>query len=160
MVEHDTLRHLKTAPTDPDTGAVVHGTAVSCEGRGVLFVGPSGAGKSSAALVLLGLGAELVADDRTELRLIDDRILLSAPRTLPALIEARGVGLLPAQMAPPVPLTLIVDMAQRETNRLPKRQHVTVFGQEVVLLNATDSVHFPYAVIQFVKGLQSPVCDA
>lgn len=160
MLGPDILRNLETAPTDPDAGTVVHGTAVSCAGRGVLFVGPAGAGKSSAALVLLGLGAGLVADDSTELRLRHGRIILSAPPTLPAMIEARGVGLLPAQLVAPVPLTLVVDMEKRETRRMPEGQHVTVFGQEVVLLNATDSVHFPYAVFQYVKGQRSPVCDA
>ena len=48
---------------------ILHGSCVAVEGRGVLIVGPSGAGKSSLALALMALGAELVADDRTEVRL-------------------------------------------------------------------------------------------
>lgn len=160
MGVQDDLAELEGASRAGETGVVVHGTSVSCQGQGVLFIGPSGAGKSSAALVLLGLGAQLIADDRSRLSFEAGRVLLSAPATLPHLIEARGVGLLPAAMAGPTPLVLVVNMGRQNAERLPKRRHVTVLGQEVALLNATDSVHFPYAVLQYVKGLKVPVRDA
>lgn len=47
---------------------VLHGSAVSLEGRTVAFVGPSGIGKSVLCAELLRLGCEFVADDALALR--------------------------------------------------------------------------------------------
>ena len=46
---------------------IVHASAVSLGGRGVLILGRSGAGKSGLALRLIALGAQLVSDDRVVL---------------------------------------------------------------------------------------------
>lgn len=52
------------------TGAdrtILHASCVALDGRGLLILGPSGSGKSALALELMALGADLVADDRTEI---------------------------------------------------------------------------------------------
>ena len=46
---------------------VVHGSAVTFAGRGVLILGRSGSGKSALALALRAAGGALVADDRVEI---------------------------------------------------------------------------------------------
>ena len=53
---------------DEDDALLLHGTAVSIDGCGLLILGPSGAGKSSLAIDMLALGAQLISDDRVWLR--------------------------------------------------------------------------------------------
>lgn len=74
---------------------VLHASAVSMNGAGVLFVGPSGSGKSSLAALLCQAGASLIADDATPIHQLasgDLRILASeAPLRLnPDSAEALG----------------------------------------------------------------------
>jgi hypothetical protein len=68
--------------------------------RGVLVEGPSGAGKSDLMLRALELGFRLVADDRVILWASgaagEERLFGRAPDPLSGLIEARGVGVVPA----------------------------------------------------------------
>jgi len=60
---------------------------------GVLLIGRSGSGKSDLALRLIAAGAELVADDRTDLFVRRGRLFATAPRRLAGLMEIRGVGI-------------------------------------------------------------------
>jgi UPF0042 nucleotide-binding protein len=104
------------------TAPTLHGTVVAAPGlasRGVLLLGPSGAGKSDLALRLIDRGWRLVADDRVVLRAVAGRALASAPVPLAGLIEARGVGILPAPLLPEVALALVLDLAARP-ERLPE----------------------------------------
>jgi len=115
---------------------LVHGTAVSVQGQGILLLGPSGAGKSALALHLLALGARLIADDQV---LILDACgltppLLSCPSGLPPLIEARGIGLVPADLGPPCPVQLVVDLSQTEPDRLPPPRQAQIAGRAVRLV--------------------------
>ena len=87
---------------------------------GVLLIGKSGAGKSDLALRLIGRGATLVSDDRTDLFLRRGRLMASAPRALAALIEIRAVGIVELTTARDVPIVLVVDLSGKVT-RLPKR---------------------------------------
>lgn len=143
MMPRSEIRHASTV--------VMHGVAVMIEG-------PSGSGKSALALDLMALGAELVADDRTLLfRLTDDgEVLADAPPSLPALIEARGVGLLPTRLAGPSRLGLVVDLGTTETARLPEPHHINVLGQMVTLLRRPVHGHFPQALAQYMKGQTGP----
>jgi HPr kinase/phosphorylase len=68
--------------SDDDAALLLHGTAVSVGGRGLLMLGPSGAGKSSLAIEMLALGAQLVSDDRVWLRVSQNGLLLQAPGLL------------------------------------------------------------------------------
>ena len=138
----------------PPDAEVVHGTAVSVAANGLLIVGPSGSGKSALGLMLMAHGAALIADDRTILARCETDVMLSAPPTLPAKIEARGVGLLSADLAPPAPLKLIVDMGQLENQRLPPKRFVNVYGHKVALLHGSRDVQFPAALLLFMNGLR------
>ncbi len=151
---------------------IVHASSIVHSGRGLLIEGPSGAGKSALALALMAYGAQLVADDRTKLMppgegrsalhggtsgeehgAGGDLPMLDAPSSLPHLIEARGVGLIPARLAGPVPLSLIVDLAHAETARLPQPRHRTVFGCKIALLHRSGNVQFAAAVLQYLKSM-------
>ncbi|WDZ76584.1 HPr kinase/phosphorylase [Ensifer adhaerens] len=81
------------------TRANVHGTAIVLGTRGFLITGPSGSGKSRLALACIaaarqaGHFAALVADDRVDLSLEQDRIVARCPPSIHGLIEIRGAGI-------------------------------------------------------------------
>ncbi len=122
-------------------------------GRGVLIVGPPGAGKSALALQLMAFGAGLVADDRTRLSVPDDGPpLAAAAPNIAGRIEARGVGILAADPAPPCRLALVVDLAEVERERLPPPRTVRLMGRDLPLLHKVESPHFGPAILQYLKG--------
>jgi HPr kinase/phosphorylase len=129
----------------------LHASCVALEGRGLLILGPSGAGKSSLALQLMAFGAQLVADDRVELRRRGDLLIAICPASLSGLIEARGVGLLRAEPLAEAVLHLAVDLGQAETERLPERHGIVFLGCRIDLVRATASAHFPAALLQYVR---------
>ena len=120
-------------------------------GRGLLILGPSGAGKSTLALRLVGLGARLVADDRTELGRRGDRVIASCPAAIRGLIEARGLGLLRLPALAEAEVALAVDLGQQETRRLPPPRHRRVLGLDVPLLHAVETSCFPEALMLYLQ---------
>ncbi|MEM9319757.1 MAG: serine kinase [Pseudomonadota bacterium] len=137
------------AQPDPAGGMAVHGSAVVFEGSGVLFFGPSGSGKSQSALSLLALGAQLISDDRV----IVSPLGLRAPTGALAKIEARGVGLLAADLNPgPVPFKLAIDLARSEPDRLPASRVIDCDGLEVPLILAAGHPNLAAVVVQFLRG--------
>ena len=77
---------------------IVHGSAASRNGAGVLLLGPPGAGKSDLVLRLLHHGFQLIADDQVQF----DGAQASAPSAIAGLLEVRGLGVirLPFTTAP------------------------------------------------------------
>ena len=102
-----------------------HASAVAFgPGRGVLILGPSGAGKSRLALALIGLGAQLVADDQVLLWQSGGALHARAPRPIAGLIEARGLGLLRLAALRLARIALAVDLslpATRMPDPVPRR---------------------------------------
>ena len=131
---------------------LVHATCVALQGRGVLIIGVSGSGKSGLALALMALGAKLVADDQVVLARSETQIQARAPTSIRGLIEARGIGLLYADVEQDVPLHLVVNLDETETVRLPNRRFITILDQEFPLLHKVDSAHFPAALVQFLAA--------
>ncbi|MEL6243854.1 MAG: HPr kinase/phosphatase C-terminal domain-containing protein [Pseudomonadota bacterium] len=131
---------------------IVHASAVEFEGNGVLITGPSGCGKSSLALQLMAFGARLVADDQTEVRTEGEHLVVRPPKTLPRLIEARGIGLLNAEVAGPTQLRLVVDLADREAERLPPDRRTTLLGKSLPLLRAAGHPALAPAVMQLLRA--------
>lgn len=138
--------------TPPATRELHHATTVSIDGRAVMIAGPSGSGKSALALQLMVFGAGLIADDGTWLHQRDGQIWAEAPDSLPAAIEARGVGLLVVTRTPPAPLTLVIDMDHEETARMPEPKYRVLLGHKVALLHKVARAHFPAAIFQYVRG--------
>ncbi|WP_106164276.1 HPr kinase/phosphorylase [Tritonibacter scottomollicae] len=138
--------------TGASAGTVLHASCVALEGRGVLISGQSGSGKSALALELMARGAVLVADDRTEIRRAGTRLLAKAPAPICGLIEARGVGILRADVVAEVQLHVIVDMSQLETDRLPRHVRQQVLGVSLPSLKRAEGDHFAAALIQYLKG--------
>ncbi|MCD1626805.1 serine kinase [Seohaeicola saemankumensis] len=139
-----------------DTPLIIHASCVSYDGRAVLISGASGRGKSGLALQLMALGAGLVADDRTCLTVADRRgqphLMASVPDSLRGRIEARGVGILNADVVGPSPVALAVNLDQTETQRLPPSRHCEFLSIPVPLLHMVDSSAFPAAILQYLKA--------
>ncbi len=130
---------------------ILHASCVAWQGRGVLILGPSGSGKSTLALDLMGFGATLVADDRTELRCVGDALHAHAPAAIAGMIEARGVGVLRADHAPS-PVVLAVDLGRTEALRLPHMGHTCVLGIQLPLVSGAGRDHLAGAILQYLKG--------
>lgn len=130
--------------------AILHASCVALADKAVLIRGASGSGKSALALELITRGAKLVADDRTCLSCADGAVFAFAPQSLLGMIEARCVGILKADPAPPTQISLVVDMDQVETDRLPPERSCDLLGQELPLLHKVASAHFPAAVTQYL----------
>jgi HPr kinase/phosphorylase len=124
-----------TAATDRD---ILHATAVAdSAGRGLLIIGPSGSGKSSLALQLIGMGARLVADDRTVVTGDDDAVLMTCPPTIRGWID-------PVRRAF---LHLVVDLGATEEDRLPPRRDIVILGRTVRLVRGPVTPHFPVSLL-------------
>lgn len=130
---------------------ILHASCVALEGRGLLITGASGRGKSALALQLMAYGAQLVADDRVLVQLLDGQLIARAPEPIRGLIEARCMGLLHAQIRSPVPVAALVDLEQAETDRLPRRQTASLLGQALPLVKRVDAPHFAPALMQFLR---------
>lgn len=131
---------------------ILHATTVAVAGRGLLILGPSGAGKSGLALRLMAWGAALVADDRTEVSLRGGALWAACPPAILGRIEARGLGILNADPAPPVALALAVDLAQAEVARLPEPRQWSALGVAIPLVWRVDAPHFEAALWQQLKA--------
>ncbi|WP_298360200.1 serine kinase [uncultured Litoreibacter sp.] len=138
-------------PTDHTE--LYHATAVSIDGAAVLMTGASGSGKSSLALQLIAIGAGLIADDQCDLFSEGGALWVRKPRALPALIEARGIGLLPAPLAPPAKVRLIVDMDSRSEQRLPEDDVRRLMGHDIKMIKKIDGSHFPAAISLYLRGM-------
>lgn len=107
----------------------VHATTVAIAGLGVLIRGPSGAGKSDLALRLIDAGADLVADDYTEIWPESGLLLASPPASIAGRIEARGLGILTLPHRGRVPVALCVDLLPEALlERLPEPEWIEIQG--------------------------------
>lgn len=136
----------------PAPSLTLHASCVAVGQAGVLFTGPSGSGKSTLALALMAYGATLVADDRTELAVQGDTLVATCPPAIKGMIEARGLGLLHADMCEAVAIRLVVDLGQTEGQRLPPLRNVTLLGCTLPLVLGQTSPHFPAALWHYVKA--------
>jgi HPr kinase/phosphorylase len=125
----------------------IHATSIALDGEAVLIKGATGSGKSSVALELIALGARLIADDQTAMSLIDRRVYLSAPRSLPGGLEVRGVGIVGAPICEKAELKLVVDLSKLEKNRLPNPLDKTI-----------NILGYPYP-FYFFQGIKNPAAS-
>ncbi|MBD3678023.1 MAG: serine kinase [Rhodobacteraceae bacterium] len=130
----------------------MHATSVALGNSGLLIRGASGSGKSGLALQLMAFGARLISDDGTVITVHEGGLMMTAPEKISGLIEARGIGLLQADVQPSAWLRLVVDLDEVEAERLPPHRTCDLLGQKVALLHKVESPHFPAAVLQYLKG--------
>lgn len=125
---------------------LVHANCISINGRGVLILGPSGSGKSSLSLKLIGLGGQLVADDKTILKRKKKSVLASCPTAIRGQIEARGMGILQMPTIAVVKLLLAVDLGTQTDERLPTHENYSIFGINLRRIYRSRLDAFPEAI--------------
>lgn len=135
-----------------DGRTILHGSSIAWAGRAALILGPSGAGKSALALELMARGADLVADDRTEVFDRTGRLVVTCPAPIAGRIEARGIGILRASPVAEAALALVIDLSATESERLPPPREIVLLGQALPLVHRVESGHFPAAVLQYLKA--------
>ncbi|RFC66244.1 hypothetical protein DYI37_01940 [Fulvimarina endophytica] len=120
--------------------ANVHGTALLVGSRGILIRGPSQSGKSSLCLSLLrrapcqNVTAALVADDRVDLHIEEEIIVMSAPPALSGMMEIYGIGIVKESCVPRANLSLVVDLVPRQVIvRMPEpsERMTEILGRQV-----------------------------
>ncbi|OYU40940.1 MAG: serine kinase [Pseudorhodobacter sp. PARRP1] len=131
---------------------LLHASCVAMNGQAVLILGAAGAGKSALALQLIAYGADLVADDQTQITAQDQQLIATCPPALSGMIEARGLGLLHTPACARATLRLVVDLDQTETERLPPHRITTLLGVSLPLVLGAQTPHFPASVLCYLKG--------
>lgn len=149
--EPDPVEESAEAGVAP-TSARLHGTCVSVDGRGALFLGASGSGKSATALAMIALGADLIADDQVELSLVEGQVVARCPEGFEGMIEARGIGLLRVPHARDIPVTLVIDMEQTELHRLPHGRKHEILGIPIDLVLGRDNWGLVSGVMALLRG--------
>lgn len=110
-----------------------HGTCVQYGGKGILLIGPSGSGKSDAALQLIEKGATLVADDQTEIRLENGRLVACCPLAIQGKIEARGLGIITVPFLPETRLDFVIECTPSDKiERMPLKAVFWIEGVPVL----------------------------
>ena len=129
---------------------IVHASAVSFSGKGILILGASGSGKSKLALALISCGAILIADDQVILNNNKNEIVLSAPKAILGKIEARNIGILEVSSTK-AQLCLVVSLDKTEHNRLPKTKYTEYFGKKIQILHCKNLNRLEHSLIHFLK---------
>lgn len=111
--------------SDEDDPQLVHATAVSIAGGGIMIRGASGSGKSDLALRLIDRGAFLISDDYVHLEKRDGNILLSPPANLAGKLEVRSLGIIERDYISGCELRLVIDL-EKSPERLPLDKPVTI----------------------------------
>ncbi len=113
----------------------IHATAIAIDGHAVLLRGRPGAGKSDLALRLIDAGAQLVADDQSDLARQGDSLVVRAPAAIAGLIEVRGVGIMRIGALAEAPVVLVADLVpSEEVERLPARRREEILGVSLPLI--------------------------
>ncbi|WP_373502892.1 HPr kinase/phosphorylase [Aestuariivirga sp.] len=127
--------------------ALIHGSCIAIDGKGVLLLGAPGAGKSDLVLRLLdhsGSGisgqlrhARMVADDQVAVRRIGDSLSASAPAALAGKLEIRGLGTVNVAALAEAPMALAVRLTPAiEIERMPEldRARMDILGISIPLI--------------------------
>ncbi len=115
----------------------IHASCIKWKDNGILFVGDSGYGKSDLCLrFILNHQAVLVADDRVNLDIEQQKITASCPDKIKGLFEVRGIGIKKVPFVETVNLNLIVKLVENkeEVDRLPEPEFWDFEGIKIPLI--------------------------
>ncbi len=130
-----------------------HANAVYWQQGAVLIRGASGAGKSDLSLRLIEqCAARLIADDRVDMQVKKNTLMVMAVPSLQGLLEVYGLGILrlPAEKiySKPAPLRLVVDLVNpTEQARIPEPDFANLQNIDIPLLSLDGQVaSAPYKI--------------
>lgn len=107
----------------------IHASCVALGDDGVLILGPSGSGKSDLALRLVAAGADLVADDRIDVRAAGDRLVAQPPAALAGLLEVRGLAIVEMPYRAEADIVAVIKLIPAaDIARLPDPETETIAG--------------------------------
>lgn len=131
--------------------ALLHGSAVTFRGKGVLILGPSMSGKSDLALRLIDAGAVLIADDQVWIRHEGDHLCAGPHDRLSGLINLRGIGIMRMPFEEGR-LDLTVDLGQSDTalDPLPEPATASWFGVDLPKISLDPAASSAVARIRLV----------
>ena len=110
----------------------IHASSVEFMGSGVLICGNSGSGKSDLCLRLMDVGAQLVADDQTQIENIAGKLTATCPEKLRGLIEVRGIGIIKTPFIPKTEIHLkLVLQPNEKIDRMPKPCTEVIEGLQI-----------------------------
>ena len=89
---------------------MMHSTAISLNGDGILIKGPSGSGKTDLALRLIESGGKLISDDQVIIKRKAKKLFLSSPEGLNGLMQLPGIGIVKVDHVQNIPLELVVKL--------------------------------------------------
>ena len=89
---------------------IIHSTAISLNGDGILIKGPSGSGKTDLALRLIESGGKLISDDQVIIKRKAKKLFLSSPEGLNGLMQLPGIGIVKVDHVQNIPLELVVKL--------------------------------------------------
>lgn len=89
----------------------IHASCFEFKKRGVVLRGDSGSGKSDVLLrAIMGYGAKLISDDRTDVCVKKSTLIASSPKNIAGKIEVRGVGIKTIPYKKNTKVCLVVDL--------------------------------------------------
>lgn len=106
----------------------LHATSVAIEDNGVAIFGDTGSGKSDLALRLIDSGATLISDDITVFSKLEKNINLFGVENTKGLLEVRGIGIITVPYIEGIRLKLVVRLTDKETERIPKKNQISLLG--------------------------------
>jgi len=106
----------------------LHATSVAIEDNGVAIFGDTGSGKSDLALRLIDSGATLISDDITVFSKLEKNINLFGVENTKGLLEVRGIGIITVPYIEGIRLKLVVRLSDKETERIPKKNQISLLG--------------------------------
>ncbi len=71
------------------------------------------------------------------------------------MIEARGVGLLKVPLIGRTKLSLVVDMDNLASDRLPGEKTMEISGQRIKVIEKFEGPHFPAAILLYLTHMFS-----
>ena len=121
----------------------IHGTLISVDGKGVLLKGESGSGKSDLALRFIkNEKAKLVADDRVDIDISDNRVIGKAPLILKGKLEVRNIGIIEdVETTSQVDVFLCVELVKNRERVLNSLDYIISTIQKVKV-NKSEVVFF------------------
>ncbi len=140
-----------------DASILIHATAVSISGYGVMIGGKSGSGKTDLALRLIDRGAILISDDYVTLSDISGALMLATAPNIAGKIEIRGLGILSIPYVDFAPLRLYVDLNMEPIRHPDHWQTALLAGHNVPMIAVTATAHSASIVIEM--ALQNIVAD-